>query len=215
LANGTRNTAEDAVLTTFFNVMKPPAAGGHHDPVGDTNTLMTQVFCPDNGVGPVFGGLPAVAITEHGTQQGPGFFGAQDVSSIFTKLFTSFPDCSIVPLSDLRLYAPYANPVYTPITIGVQVDIKGTFSADWFKTGPHASNPLSAANTPTKPYKAMSVPAVTVFTFTNKHQVQQLAVYMDRYHFMTQLSLATPLATNQEITKLMKWLTSPERRKKK
>jgi hypothetical protein len=219
MANGTRTTPEDSTLDTFFNVLAAPASGSAHDVAVDTNTLLTQVFCHDNGLGPGTQGLPCVAITEHGSRQGPGFFGGPEVSTLFTKLFQSFPNVALTPVSDLRLYSPYTSPKYSPITIGVQVDLTGSYQTGWFpKLTPggkksHYSLPLSGlkpASAP--PYKNVSIPAVAVFEFDAHHKVTQLSLYMDRYHFVPQVSLTSLHTTTAEMANVLNNLTKKRKR---
>jgi hypothetical protein len=213
-----RTTPEDTTLDTFFNVLTTPAGGGAHNGVIDTNTLMTQVFCQDNGLGPGLQGLPCVAITEHGNRQGPGFFGGPEVSGLFSELFRSFPDVALTPISDLRLYSPYTPPDYSPVTIGVQVDLTGSYQQQWFgKFVPpgkksHYSPPLSDLKpAPTPPYKTVSIPAVAVFNFDANHKVTQLAIYTDRYHFVPQVALSSLHITNVEMANVLENLTTPRK----
>ena len=201
----------DQVLTTFLNVLTAPAVGASHNIPNDVNTLMTQVFCVDNGAAGT-NALPCVAITEHGHQQGPGFFGAAEVSRLFTQLFTSFPDVALTPISGLRLYSPKD---YVPHTIAVQADIKGSYHVKWFpKVNPvgtpsHYSPPLSDLNPAAhSPYKTVSIPAAAVFEFDNTNRVTQLAIYMDRYHFVPGLALSPMHVVAREISEVLEKLTS-------
>jgi hypothetical protein len=225
MANGTRTTPQDATVTTFFQVLTNTPPTGSHNIATDINTL-TQVFVPDNGLGPGPQGLPCVAITEHGNAQGPGFFGGpelfQQPGGLFNQLFTSFPDVALTPISDLRLYSPYTAPTYSPITIGVIATLTGTFKARWFQAGPHSSSPLTplkpAAGTVAAPFKRISIPAVAVFTFGNPanfpNRVTQLAIYTDRYHFVDNLSLVSPNEAKKELTKVLEKITTPLKKKK-
>jgi hypothetical protein len=199
----------DQVLTTFLNVLTAPG-GGHHNIANDVNTLMNQVFCVDNGAAGKHA-LPCVAITEHGHLQGPGFFGVADVTRLFTQLFTSFPDVALTPISGLRLYSPQG---YVPNTIAVQADLIGSYQVKWFPklnpvgTPSHYSPPLSDLNpAPNPPYKKVSIPAAAVFEFDN-NRVTQLAIYMDRYHFVPSLSLSAMHVVDREIAEVLEKLTS-------
>jgi hypothetical protein len=204
----------DQVLTTFLNVLTVPAGGGHHNIANDVNTLMNQVFCVDNGAAGKHA-LPCVAITEHGHLQGPGFFGVADVTRLFTQLFTSFPDVALTPISGLRLYSPQG---YAPNTIAVQADLIGSYQVKWFpKIHPpsvpgHYSPPLSDLNpAPNPPYKKASIPAAAVFEFDNNNRVTQLAIYMDRYRFVPNLSLLSMNVVNREIAEVLEKVTSVKR----
>jgi hypothetical protein len=222
MANGTRNTPQDATVTTFFQVLTNTPVGGAHNITNDINTLK-QVFVPDNGLGPGVQGLPSVAITEHGHAQGPGFFGGPEVFDVlFTQLFKSFPDAALTPVSDLRLYSPYTVPTYSPITIGVIATLTGTFKVKWFQSGPHSSSPLSGlqpgAGTVAAPFKKISIPAVAVFTFDNPasfpNRVTQLAIYTDRYHFVDSLRLVGASQAKQDMKKALEKITTPPKKKK-
>jgi hypothetical protein len=210
MAVATQNTQNDATLDTFFQVLTAPGGGGAHTPA-DVDTLMQDVFCPDNGATGK-NALPCVAITEHGNAQGPGFFGAAEVRRLFMQLFTSFPDVALTQLDPgARLYSPDE---YEPITIGVRTDLTGSYQASWFgKVSPgsiqsHYSPPLSDL----KPgaaghYKTVSIPACAVFEFDDDNLVTQLAIYMDRYHFIPSLSLASFEVVNWEIAEVLERLT--------
>lgn len=210
MAGGTTNTPQDTTVNTFFQVLTNTATGHSHNIGVDVPILMNQVFCADNPGN----GVPCVAITEHGMAQGPGFFGAAEVTTLFTQLFTSLPDAALTPLSELRLYSPGG---YTgPITIGVQTTLTGQFRQKWFHpaSDPHYSPPLSNLNpAPHAPYKAISIPAFAVFTFDNpdmghRELVSQLAIYMDRYHFVPQATLHASHLVNREIAALLERLST-------
>lgn len=216
MANGTLNTPQDATVTTFFDVLTKPAGGGSHDIQSDLNVLMNQVFVPDNHLLQK-NALPCVAITEHGHAQGPAFYGAAEVVDLFTHLFTSFPDLALTPRSDLRLYSPYTQPAYSQITVGVQSTLVGTFEKRWYPTtDPHYSAPLSdlkpAAGTTADPFKVATVPAVAVFTFGDPvhfpTRVTQLAMYLDRYHFVQTLNTVSGSVASRELRKALQNITT-------
>jgi hypothetical protein len=165
----------DATLDTFFTIMGPPASGSH--PASDVDSLMSNVFCP-NGV---YKGkkIPSVGITEHG----PAFKGADDVRTLFTQLFTTFPDMTWIQLDKtLRMYSTDGN------TIGVQMNVTGTHSAPWFQAA-HASPPLSQLTSGTlNGFGDPGLAGVAVFTFDDKKKVRQLAIYIDRYGLMQRIA---------------------------
>src|ERR1700687_4380838 len=105
----TADQTTDSFLT-FFN--------GH-----DRDSLMTNVFCPD-GVDHNQK-IPSVGLTH----DGPQFLGADQVKDLFTKLFESFPDISLTPLThtDYRLYSKTG-----PTRIAFQARIRATHDQPWF-----------------------------------------------------------------------------------
>ncbi len=160
----------DPTLAAFFTVMSTPASGAHPLP-GDVNTLMTTIFCPQGVVNGLI--VPAVGITNHG----PAFTGVAPVTTLFTQLFTTFPDLAWTGAGP-ELYSKDGN------TIGVQINISGTFAAAWFQTT-HRSLPLSQLGSGTQNNLGNpGLPAVAVFTFNGSNKIQQMALYLDRYALM-------------------------------
>jgi hypothetical protein len=219
MANGQLTTPQDATVTKFFNVLTKPGGGGSHTLASDLNVLMNQVFVPDNHL-TQRNALPCVAVTEHGHAQGPAFYGAAEVINLFTQLFKSFPDVALTPVSDLRLYSPYTQPAYSPITIGVQSTLVGTFKVKWFPLGdPHYSSPLSdlkpAAGTAADPFKVATIPAVAVLTFgdpTNfPTRVTQLAIYTDRYHFVQTLHTVSGSTAQHAMREALEKITTQKK----
>jgi hypothetical protein len=135
--------------------------------------LMT-LFCPDDA------NYPIVGIT----QRGPQFQFQAAITKLFKQLLvTSFPDMAWTPANALRLT--------DRSTIGVQIDVTGTQAATWFQDS-FKSDPLSQldAETIAKLVQSnqMEIPACAVFTFDDQSRIQQLAIYLDRYKIMDQLS---------------------------
>jgi hypothetical protein len=159
-------------LNDFLDAInKPNDAGWHH--YHDVNYLMT-LFCNDNG------NYPFVGITV----RGPQFPNRASIQKLFTQLLTkSFPDMAWTPANALRMTD--GN------TIAVEVDVTGTQEAEWFQDN-FKSHPLSQideatiANLPSN--NKMDIPACMVFTFDGQYKIQQLAIYMDRYKMMDDLS---------------------------
>lgn len=146
----------EPTLKAFFDILQP-ATGAHTLP-NDVNNLMTNVFCSDGAVGGKR--VPAVGITNHG----PAFKGAQDVAALFTQLFTTFPDL-VWTGAGPELYSADVN------TIGVQINITGTFTQPWFQAT-HQSLPLSQLNAGTlNDLGDPGLPAVAVFTFNASNKI--------------------------------------------
>jgi hypothetical protein len=76
-------------------------------------------------------------------------------------------------------------------TIAVEVDVTGTQEAEWFQDN-FKSHPLSQIDEATiaslTSNNRMDIPACMVFTFDAQYKIQQLAIYMDRYKMMDDLS---------------------------
>jgi hypothetical protein len=157
-------------LNDFLDTINNAAGANYHD----VNHLMT-LFCNDNG------NLPFVGIT----QRGPQFTNRPAIQKLFTQLLTiSFPDMAWTPANPLRMTD--GN------TIAIEVDVTGTQQAEWFQDN-FKSHPLSQiddatiANLPAF-NKMDKIPACMVFTFDGNFKVQQLAIYIDRYKMMDDLS---------------------------
>jgi hypothetical protein len=189
---------------SFFDVVNNPGNAHYHEP----GYLLT-LFSPEGG------GFPLVAITEHGQPQGPAFRGVRQVTKLFARLFQAFPDLSM-PTLDPK------NPLYLKSddggTIAVQTNVKGTHQDWWFpQSDPDHfySKPLSDITPANKP---VTVPACPVFTFNAQHKINQLAIYMDRYHFVAELAptLSFNFTTDVEhalrVSKLLKDETKREPR---
>jgi hypothetical protein len=159
--------------------------------VGSQNiqNVMTQ-FCQDGTAGGIT--IPCVAITEHVAAVGPAFFGTSKVRKLFNRLFLAFPDVTLTPLNP-------ASPLFLTSsdggTIGLQTTLAGTQQDWWFPPADadkYYSKPLS--DIPPNNVK-ISIAACAVFTFNASYQITQLAIYMDRYKFISILapSMATQL----------------------
>jgi hypothetical protein len=166
--------------------------------------LNQNVFCPDDR--PNNPTIPGVGITSHG----PNFYGQVDITNLFDQLFTSFNPPNLQPgqdpLSITQLLDPTTNTparLYSPdnqlTTIAVRATLKGTYVQPWFQKDKnkkdkdsHYSKPLS--DIPTFPNARMglnSIPMVVVFFFgdtNNPNSVSQVAMYLDRYRFVTDLT---------------------------
>jgi hypothetical protein len=69
----------------------------------------------------------------------------------------------------------------------------------------HYSPPLSDLNPASSP-KTTSIPACAVFNFDDNYLVTQLAIYMDRYHFISQLTVT---GSQAEISDVLERLSQP------
>jgi hypothetical protein len=182
--------ANTDTITSFLNVFTGP-----YTPAQKA-TEIVALFCA-NGVDTWGNPIPSVGITQHG----PNFTRKQPTSGpilpdtidvLFQALFASFPNVSVVPAS---LQAPYHQPPnyppflssatsYAPPTIALQTTVgTGPYQKQWAPTGAPPSPPLS--NIPATPGLSGSIPACFVFTFNTSNQIMQLAIYMDRYRFVT------------------------------
>jgi hypothetical protein len=170
----------DTTVDGFFAVLNDLTSANYHD----VNHLMT-LFCADD----VPNKNPGVGITDYG----PQFIGVAQVTELFNQLFTTFPDVALTPLPGApRLYSPSD---YLPKTIGVQTTLTGNQIFPWFpkdKFPNFFSSPLSDIH-PDK-YQVMKVPACAIFTFDDHSLICRLAIYLDRYRMMRQLTPATMTA---------------------
>jgi hypothetical protein len=162
-------------ITAFLDTINNNANGNYHN----ADYIVNQYFSQDDGAG-----NPLVAVTQHAAPAGPAFHGARQIKRFFRRLFNAFPDVTFTPLN-------VATPLYLKSddgnTIALQTTVAGTHQDWWF---PHAdpdgfqSPPLSNI-VPNN--GAMHIAACQVFTFVAQNKIQQLAFYMDRYKFVTQL----------------------------
>ena len=117
--------------------------------------------------------------------------------SFLQSLFHSFPNIALQPAAIPNapphyppfLFSPAAAPpyAYAPPTIGLQTTLTtGPFVAPWFHQSgdPHHSPPLSPI-TPNPGVPGVTIPACCIFTFNNSAKIMQLAIYMDRYRFVS------------------------------
>ncbi len=178
--------ANTDTITAFLNVFTS----------GNTSASKVQdivnLFCGD-GQDSWGNPIPAVGITDHG----PQFLNVAGVTLLFTSLFHSFPNIALQPAAIPNapphyppfLFSPAAAPpyAYAPPTIGLQTTLTtGPFVAPWFQQpgDPHHSPPLSPI-TPNPGVPGVTIPACCIFTFNNSAKIMQLAIYMDRYRFVS------------------------------
>jgi hypothetical protein len=181
-----------ATITAFLDVINNATNGNYHD----QKFLVDTYFVQDSGAGA--GALPMVAVTEHNTTTGPAFLGTKKIKKMFSRLFTAFPDVTLTPLIP-------ATPLYLTSqdtnTIAVQCTLTGTHSDWWFPkadSDKFYSKPLSDI---TPAGVQIAIPAIPVFTFVGA-SISQLAIYMDRYHFIKQLAPQALLTVNADVQQL-------------
>lgn len=166
--------SNDVTLDEFFTILNDSlSAASYHN----VSQLMSQVFCAENPQKTI----PAVGITDHG----PQFIGKDSVAELFGQLFKTFPDMELTPVRGApRLYSQG-----DPKTIGIQTTLAGAHQEEWFPRGhKNYSPPLSGIH-PDK-HHVMKIPACAVFTFDDSGKVTRLAIYLDRYRMMRQLTPA-------------------------
>jgi hypothetical protein len=190
--------ANEDTLDDFFAVLGDPPGSGNYKNV---NYLMSDVFCPDGGVKP--NQVPWVGITDHG----PNFQTASDVELLFNRLFTSFPDLTLTRLEGAPLLSSDDDS-----TLGIQTTLKGSYSDSWFPNGSsHYSRPLSRIPV-SNPNKAATIPAFAVFTFDDDELLSHLAIYLDRYRFITYLGPETVADIYAELSNLTRLVSRPDNR---
>jgi len=164
--------SNEASLDDFLKVINEPTSANYHD----INYLTNQLFCADDPARKV----PGVGITDYG----PQFIGKSEVVELFRQLFKSFPDLEMTEARGApRLFSEDDN------TIGIQTTLSGMHAAEWFPRGHiYFSPPLSGIH-PDK-HHVMKVPACAVFTFDANNKICRLAIYLDRYRMMRQLTPA-------------------------
>lgn len=164
--------SNDTTLDDFFKVLNEPGFANYHD----VNYLTNQLFCADDPPRKA----PGVGITDYG----PQFVGKAEVVVLFGQLFKSFPDLELTEARGApRLYSKDGN------TIGFQCTLSGAHAEEWFPRGnKYFSPPLSGIH-PDK-HHVMKVPTCAVFTFDANNRICRLAIYLDRYRMMRQLTPA-------------------------
>jgi hypothetical protein len=183
--------SNSATVTNFLSYFTP--ANGNY---GKVDSLLTSVFSPESGTGTAE--LPCVAVTQHGFGIGPAFYGKKKVTKLFNRFFNAFDDLTLAPLGGqvLLLTSTDGN------TIAIQLTITGTHGDWWFPPGDKDkfySKPLSdiaPANITLNP----GIAACAVFTFGANSLVNQLAMYLDRYKFIEQLSPSQGTNLNSVVT---------------
>jgi hypothetical protein len=142
---------------------------------------------------------PCVGITDHG----PGFIGSVEVRMLFHQLFSTFHNLRWNPVQATWAAQPAAMPSWTgnlgPVTseVAVQFWLTGQYQNDWFKSGAHASPPLS--NLPHNYHgqhlgrkrgdpSGMGLPGVALFSLDSGPEIRQLQIYIDRYALMQSIT---------------------------
>ena len=171
--------ANTDTITQFLDTINNAGNGNYHNP----DYIVNQFFSGDGG------GYPLIAVTEHGAPAGPAFHGAQKIKKFFRRLFNAFPDIAFAPLIPgpplLFLTSADGN------TIALQTTIGGHHQDWWFPLADQDNyHSLPLSNIPPND-GVISIPACQVFTFVGQNKIQQLAFYMDRYHFITNLGPPT------------------------
>jgi hypothetical protein len=168
-------------LNNFFKVLNDPAFANFHN----VQHLMGHVFCANDTQRKT----PCVGITDHG----PQYVGTAQVAELFDQLFTTFPDLALTPVSGAPLL--HSPTDYPHKTIGIQTTLTGHHLAEWFPRGHRFFSPPLSDIHPDKVHH-MKIPACAVFTFDDGHRICQLAIYLDRYRMMQQLTPATSTASS-------------------
>jgi|HubBroStandDraft_4_1064222.scaffolds.fasta_scaffold274850_1 hypothetical protein len=182
----TARTSNDT-LAAFLNTLNDAGLQP-----GDKVRQLMGYFCPDTpNANPPPKLFPCLGITDHG----PAFLGVGEVADFFTQLFQTFPDMQWRDLSP-RLTATNE--------IGIQMDVVGTYSGQWFqhpspesKRQTHHSLPLSQlphnvrGNSLGKSASHHNgLPAFAIFSFQERtFKIQQLQIYLDRYAMMESIGL--------------------------
>jgi hypothetical protein len=155
---------------TYFDPTKTSTYGKYID-------LATNCFATDTG------STPSVGITDGG----PAFKNQTGVVTLFKQLFTSFPDDLTWKEDDNTRRISNSS----PLMIGTQTTIKGTYKVQWFPKvvgkkdkDSHYSKPLSDIP-PVANLAPAEIPAFPVFTLNASYLITNLAVYLDRYRLMT------------------------------
>lgn len=129
------------------------------------------------------GQAPTVGITDYAPSS-PTFSGIADITTLFNRLFKTFPDFNFAQMAGSVLL--YSDASHTQIAI--QATMTGTHQARWFPYGkPHFSPPLSQIN-PSEKTQKMSVPVCAIFAFNNAtNLICNLSLFFDRYRMQQQL----------------------------
>jgi hypothetical protein len=163
-------------ITAFLDTINNNANGNYHN----TDYIVNTYFIDDDGAG-----YPLVAVTEHGAAVGPAFHEKRKIKKFFRRLFNAFPDIAFTPLN-------VATPLYLISgdgnTIALQTTVGGTHQDWWFpQSDPDNFHSLPLSQIQPKS-GAIHIATCQVFTFVGaQNKIQQLAFYMDRYKFVTQL----------------------------
>ena len=188
-------TANTDAIVAFLDLINNNGNANYQVP----SYIVNQCFSADAGGPPPTS--PLVAITEHGLPLGPAFYGRQKIRKFFQRLFQAFPGVAFTPLN-------VANPNFLTSgdggTIALQTTVTGNHQDWWFPPADpdgYHSLPLSAIE---PNGGAITIPACPVFTFTAGSKIQQLAIYMDRYHFVRELAPALSLSFSVDARQVMR-----------
>jgi hypothetical protein len=165
--------SNDGAVDQFFKVLNDSTFTNHHN----VDYLTGKVFCAEDASHK----FPCVGITDHG----PQYIGTANVAELFRQLFTTFPDLTLTPLHGApRLESPAK---YSPKTIGVQTTLTGRHHAKWFPPGHQFFSPPLSNIHPDKVH-TMAIPACAIFSIDDHDRISSLALYLDRYRMMQQLT---------------------------
>ena len=165
--------SNDAALDDFFKVLNDPESANHHD----VDYLTSKVFCAEDAQHK----RPCVGITDHG----PQYVGTGQVAELFRQLFKTFPDMALTVVPGAPRLDSRSK--YSPRTTAVQTTLSGTHAAKWFPQGHQFYSPPLSNIHPDKVH-AMKIPACAVFSFDDHERISHLAIYLDRYRMMQQLT---------------------------
>jgi hypothetical protein len=182
---GVPNSATAANIQTVTNFF---AAIGTH-----TTANVLALFSNDSAGPPP---VPTVGITSHT----PNFTYMADLTLLFNRLFTSFPDLTLTPYAGKPWL--YSLDSYGGLpTIGVETDLAGSYQAPWFPkvagtkdSISHYSKPLSDISPQQGNFQPTKIPAYCAFALNvanpNNPLISQLSIFMDRYRFEADLKPA-------------------------
>jgi hypothetical protein len=185
--------SNSGTITSFLTFFTPPTGSvpnalyGAVGAQGTANTLM-NLFCTDSGADPTE--IPQLAVTEHGMAIGPSFEGGKAIAKVFKRLFSTFQSFAITPIASPSVFLISAD----LNTIALQVTLTGTHTDWWFASADSKFHSLPLSGIVPAGNKNLSIATCLVFNFNGSFQIQQLAVYMDRYHFVAQLGSIIPNA---------------------
>lgn len=205
-------TNEDC-LNNFLKAINDNTDPNYRDP----HLIATRLFSPDSPAAPANPTTPMVGITDHGspgipTIVGPGFVGRLAIEKLFNQLFIAFNPLSFVDLRLSRLYSSDAQKG----TIAIRLNLIGTHQGPWFSSASGAfSLPLSAMAPVAGGPKNVTIPTCAVFTFDDKHLINQLGFYMDRYRLMRDLQATAENTFDTAIENFLRTLHPSLTRKEK
>jgi hypothetical protein len=190
--------ANTDTIQSFLNVFAQPIAVP-----ATAITTVVGLFSPNVGTPPT---SPSVGIGGNNQALGPSFTGHTDITALFSELLSSFPHLVFTAYP-----IPPANAVFCiaqndPNTIIIQAQLNtGLHVARWFPPDDpvpakrrYYSKPLSDLVPAKQPanQQQSTVPVCAVFTFdtivTNRGKILNLALYLDRWRFATDLWVHGP-----------------------